>query len=235
VVLLLHGMGATGDVWDGFHRVLDRRWPGQWVTPDLPGHGGSAPLSSYSFDRIAEAVAEVVPSSSRLLVMGHSMGGVVALALASGRFGVSVAATCGVGIKVRWTEEELTRARALAARLQPVYATRTEAAERHVKMSGLGGLIEASEVPDVALRQVEGGWRVAFDPPAFGVGAPDMESLLGAASGRVVLAAGERDPMSPADQLRALVPDPVILPGLGHNAHVESPEALWPLLERLAA
>jgi hypothetical protein len=27
----------------------------------------------------------------------------------------------------------------------------------------------------------------------------------------------------------------VILSGLGHNAHVEAPEALWPLLERLAA
>ena len=32
-----------------------------------------------------------------------------------------------------------------------------------------------------------------------------------------------------------LVPDPVILPGLGHSAHVESPGALRPLLRRLAS
>jgi hypothetical protein len=41
--------------------------------------------------------------------------------------------------------------------------------------------------------------------------------------------------MSTAQQLRALVPDPVILPGLGHNAHVEKPAALWPLLGRLVS
>jgi hypothetical protein len=35
-------------------------------------------------------------------------------------------------------------------------------------------------------------------------------------------------------QLRTLVSDPVILPGLGHNAHVEAPDALWPVLERMA-
>jgi hypothetical protein len=31
------------------------------------------------------------------------------------------------------------------------------------------------------------------------------------------------------------VPDPVVLKGLGHNAHVEDPAALLPLLDRLAA
>ena len=51
----------------------------------------------------------------------------------------------------------------------------------------------------------------------------------------MTLAAGERDHTCTADQLRQLVPDPVILPGLGHDAHVESPDALWPLVERLAS
>jgi pimeloyl-ACP methyl ester carboxylesterase len=228
-------MGATGDVWEGFRRVLDRRWPGRWVTPDLPGHGGSAPLSSYSFDRIAEAVAGVVPPSGKVFAIGHSMGGVVALALASGRFGISVAATCGLGIKVRWTDEELDRARALASRPRPIYATRAEAAERHLKVAGLGGLIDTGDVPAVALRQIDGRWTLAFDPAVFGIGAPSMEALLASATGPAVLAAGERDPMSREEELRALVPDPIILPGLGHNAHVEAPEALWLVIERMGA
>ena len=50
----------------------------------------------------------------------------------------------------------------------------------------------------------------------------------------MTLVAGEHDLMCPADQLPELVSDPVILPGLGHNAHVQSPDALWPLIERLA-
>jgi pimeloyl-ACP methyl ester carboxylesterase len=66
------------------------------------------------------------------------------------------------------------------------------------------------------------------------VGAPDLAGLLAASRAPVVLAAGEHDPMCPADQLRTLVPDPVVLSGLGHNVHVESPQALWPLIERMA-
>jgi pimeloyl-ACP methyl ester carboxylesterase len=35
VLLLLHGLGATGDVWDGWRPLLARRWPGRWLAPDL--------------------------------------------------------------------------------------------------------------------------------------------------------------------------------------------------------
>src|SRR5207247_590925 len=137
VLLLLHGLGATGDVWRGLHDLLRKRWPGRWVTPDLPGHGGSPRLPRYSFGHLAAAVARAVPPADRVVVLGHSIGGAVALALASGWFGVRVAAVCGLGVKVAWSEEELARAQALSARPTPVYATRGEAAERHLKLAGL--------------------------------------------------------------------------------------------------
>jgi pimeloyl-ACP methyl ester carboxylesterase len=235
VLVLLHGMGATGDVWSGLHQVLRDRWPGRWVTPDLPGHGQSAPPSRYSFGHFAAEVAAVVPDSERVVVLGHSMGGVVALTLATGWFGVRVAGVIGLGIKVEWSGEELARAKVLASRPNPVFPTRREAAERYLKVAGLTGLVSAELVGDSCVRQDETGWSHAFDPAAFGVGAPDMASLLAANRARVVLAAGEHDPMSRPEQLRRLVPDPVILPGLGHNAQVEVPDALWPVLEQLAA
>jgi pimeloyl-ACP methyl ester carboxylesterase len=232
VLLLLHGLGATGDVWQGLHPWLRERWPGRWVAPDFPGHGGSAPLQAYSFGHLAAAIARTVPSSNRVVVLGHSLGGVVGLALASGWFGIRIAAVCGLGIKVAWTDEELARARAVAARPNAVYPTRAEAAERHLKVAGLTGLMAADAVPEAALMRRDGGWTLAFDPAAFGIGAPDMAGLLAAARAPVTLAAGERDPMSRAEELRRLVADPVILPGLGHNPHVENPDALRPLLER---
>ncbi len=234
VLLLLHGLGATGDVWNGLEERLPGRWPGRWVTPDLPGHGRSAPLPEYSFERLAAAVAQAVPPASRVAVLGHSMGGVVALALAAGSIGVPVTAVCGLGIKVVWTAEELARARALSTRPNSLYPTRSEAAERHLKVAGLQGLLAPDAVPDAALLRDASGWRLAFDPALFGIGAPDMPSLLGGSRALVILAAGERDPMCREDQLHRLVPDPVIVPGLGHNAHVEDPRALLPLLQRLA-
>jgi len=235
VLLLLHGLGANGDVWHGLHKVLRSRWPGRWVTPDLPGHGQSASLPRYSFSDLAAAIAHPVRSANRLIVLGHSLGGVVALALAGGSFGVPVSAVCGLGIKVEWTGEELARARALSARPNPMYSTRNEAVERHLRLAGLTGLLAPDAVGDEALEHRDGGWTVAFDPAVFAVGAPDMASLLAAARAPVILVAGERDAMCTAEQLRSLVADPIILPGLGHNAHVEAPAALWPLLERLAS
>jgi len=233
VLLLLHGLGATGDVWDGLQRELTGRWPGRWVVPDLPGHGGSPPLDRYSFGHLAAAVARVIPPGERVVALGHSLGGVIGLALASGWFGVRLDAVAGLGIKVRWTDEELGRARALAGRPNPVYPTLREAAERHLKVAGLVGLIEPDAVPDAALAETPAGWTLTFDPRAFGVGAPDLPGLLAASRATVTLAAGVTDPMSREDQLRALVPDPMILAGLGHNAQVESPAACWPLLDRL--
>jgi pimeloyl-ACP methyl ester carboxylesterase len=167
-------------------------------------------------------------------VLGHSLGGAVGLALASGWFGVAVTAACGLGIKVRWSPEELAKAAELAARPSRVFATRDEAADRFLKVAGLAGLV-APDAPavDTGLSEVDGGWRLALDAAAFGVGAPDMPGLLAACRAEVILAAGAGDPLSPYDHLVELRPDPVILPGLGHNAHVENPAALRPILERL--
>jgi pimeloyl-ACP methyl ester carboxylesterase len=64
------------------------------------------------------------------------------------------------------------------------------------------------------------------------VGDPAVATLLAAAPVPVLLARGERDAMVATDQLRALTPDAVDLPGLGHNAHVEDPRAVAALVER---
>jgi pimeloyl-ACP methyl ester carboxylesterase len=50
-----------------------------------------------------------------------------------------------------------------------------------------------------------------------------------------ILAAGERDPMCPPEHLLEVAPDATVLPGVGHNVHVENPLALWPILDQLLA
>ncbi|WP_199441280.1 alpha/beta fold hydrolase [Umezawaea beigongshangensis] len=229
-LVLLHGLGGTGAVWD----EVARRWPGSWAAPDLPGHGRSAPLPSYSFDALAAALAPAVPVDRPVAVLGHSLGGVVALALGSGRFGPRPAVVCGLGVKLRWTEQELARAAELAARPHPACATREEAVARAQKLSGLWRLVpDDSPLLGDAVLPAGDGWRPALDPAAFGVGQPDVDALLAASRAEVVLAAGERDPMCPPEHLRAAVPDGLVLPGLGHHVHVEEPGALLPLLDRL--
>jgi pimeloyl-ACP methyl ester carboxylesterase len=229
LLLLLHGLGATGDVWSGWRRVLERRWPGRWLAPDLPGHGGSASLPEYTFDALAEAVSPLVESAGRTVVLGHSLGGVVALALAARS---SVAAVAGLGIKVAWNDEDLQRAQALAERPVAWFDSRDEALARHLRVSGLAGLLaEHDPAVQKGIREQHGRWRLALDPHAFAVGAPDMAGLLARSPAPVTLARGEHDTMNTDEQLARLGVPVVTLPGLGHNAHVESPEQCMTLLE----
>lgn len=232
-MLLLHGLGATGGVWRG---VLDRSRTTDALAPDLPGHGTAAWASPYSFVRHAEAVLPLLEAFDRPVpVVGHSMGGVVALelaALAPDR----VSRVVGLGIKVAWSTEDAARALAMADRPVATYDTRAEAVDRFLRVSGLAGLVAQDDpVADAAVvdREAAGegrGWRLAQDPRTFGVGVPDMVGLLSAAPCPVVLARGEHDPMVSHEQLAELVADPVTLPGLGHNAHVEDPSAVLALL-----
>jgi pimeloyl-ACP methyl ester carboxylesterase len=231
VLLLLHGLGATGAVWAGFIDAVGDEWPGPVVVPDLPGHGGSAPLSRYSFGSLAAGVAQGLDPAVPTAVIGHSLGGVVGLELASGPFGVTVAAVCGLGIKVRWTQPELDKAAAIAARPAATFDTQEAAMDRALRIAGLQGLLP---VLPRAVTESPAGWRLALDNAAFGVGAPDIAGLLATSSGEVILAAGADDPMSPAEHLADFAP-PVTIAGCGHYAQIEKPTALGPVLEQLHA
>jgi pimeloyl-ACP methyl ester carboxylesterase len=180
-LLLLHGLGAAGEVWHGLEEVLRERWPGSWIVPDLPGHGRSTQDAPYSFGRMAAAIAEIDADSSHLVVLGHSLGGVLGLALGSGWFGEPVEAVCGLGIKVRWSPEELVKAAELAAKPARLFATREQAAQRWLKVAGLHELWgpDAPRI-DAGLIEAEGGWYTALDQRAFAVGEPDMRGLLAA-------------------------------------------------------
>ena len=232
LLLLLHGLGATADVWTPLAPVLADSWPGRWTAVDLPGHGGSPPLPHHvSFGALAAAVADALPADEPVVVLGHSLGGVVGLALASGWFGVRVASVVGLGIKAVWSPDELARAAALAARPVSWCDTRAEAAARHLRVSGLAGLCGPDDdLVSAGLREQDGRWRLALDPRSFGVGAPDLPGLVAAARAPVVLARGEHDAMVTTEQLADVVPGPVVLPGCGHNAHVERPELVAQLL-----
>lgn len=216
--LLLHGLGAVGRVWRGAA-----------VAPDLPGHGRAAWDAPYTFEKHARAALEVMPPGE-VDVVGHSMGGVVALVLAAMAPG-RVRSVVGLGVKVSWSPEELAHAGALAERPPKTWASRDEAAQRFLRVSGLVGLVEPDDpvVDDGLHEETDGTWRLAQDQRTFGVGAFDMPQLLAAAGCPVILARGEYDVMVSHEDLVGLVEQPVTLAGLGHNAHVEDLDAVLAL------
>lgn len=74
-LVFLHGWGLSGAIWT----ETVARVPG--ATPDLPGYGASAMRSPYRAETLADALAASIAAPINLI--GWSMGGMVALALAA--------------------------------------------------------------------------------------------------------------------------------------------------------
>ncbi|GAA4356024.1 alpha/beta fold hydrolase [Variovorax defluvii] len=232
LLLLLHGMGATGAVWSPFCAEAGARWRGRWLAMDLPGHGSSDRQESYGIGQYAATVARAVlphvDPAGRLVVLGHSLGGVIALALATGWFGVAPHSVFGAGIKVAWTDEELQRMESLAAQPAKRLPTKEEASQRYLKVAGLAGIAEAaSPVTARGIARDADGWRLSMDPRGHGVGPPPMTELMALARCPVHLGRGDHDAMVTLEQLRALDPGAQGLGPHGHNVMVEAPARVW--------
>jgi pimeloyl-ACP methyl ester carboxylesterase len=83
-VVLLHGLTCSGATWLPIARVLERNF--DVVMPDARGHGGSsAPLHGYTYADHATDVIGLIDALEleRPIVVGHSMGGMVAAVVAT--------------------------------------------------------------------------------------------------------------------------------------------------------
>lgn len=81
-LVLVHGAGASSVTWmDVVRRASGRR---RCVAPDLPGHGQSDAWHDVSLDLYRDAVGTVCAKLDvpRAVLVGHSMGGAIALRVA---------------------------------------------------------------------------------------------------------------------------------------------------------
>ena len=246
-LVLLHGLGANRHVWDGVAEL----WSGEVFAPDLRGHGAAPWFDRYSFGAMAADVAEVLADEhgdAPYFVVGHSMGGIVGLALASGWFGPTPTTAATIGVKLRWTDAEVARIPELAERPPRQFSDRDSAVEWFLKLSGLFGVVAADDErisnaieagtmrTDAEVRYTTDGepvrldppgpapgWCVAQDPATVEVGPPDLASLLSATKCPVAMAVGEHDPLvAPghhADLASAAAANP-------HTAGVTTPHVL---------
>jgi pimeloyl-ACP methyl ester carboxylesterase len=116
-VALLHGLGGAASNWLAVAPALAER--ARVVVPELPGHGGSSALPApvATLDAYADRVAGALDEPA--VVVGHSLGGVVALRLAlqAPRLvrGVVLAGSAGLSSGTRRSQ----RALAIASLIQP--------------------------------------------------------------------------------------------------------------------
>src|SRR5262245_38865876 len=217
--LLLHGLGATGAVWNDVRERIVANGLGRWIVVDLPGHGASERCELYSIGRFAADLAPIVASEARLFIVGHSLGAYIALALASGWFRVNVHGVLGIGPKITWTPADLDGVRELAARPVRVFPTVEEATERYRKVSGLDARFARNELLARGVMRAEQGFCLATDPQTMLVAGASFATLARSATCPVMLARGEHDPMVTLAELGAHGTVAFDIDRCGHNAH----------------
>jgi pimeloyl-ACP methyl ester carboxylesterase len=234
LLVLLHGLGANSAVWRRLIPIIDAHWQGRWLAPDFRGHGRSPYQGPYGYAAHAADVAALIADqgASDVTLLGHSFGGVVAALTGTGWFGPRVRRILAFGVKIDWTDDEVKRARELASRPARSFATRGEAVERFLKVSGLHGLVDPqSEDAAAGVTGADGDFRVAMDPRAYAAVGPSIERILRLCEAPLRLAAGSNDQMVSVATMRRIDPAAASFEDAGHNAHWEAPELVWRFVE----
>src|SRR5438132_11120871 len=223
-LVLIHGLGANADVWLPLVPHVDRRW----IAPDLRGHGRSPHQAPYGYAGYAADVASLLQQDEEVDIVGHSMGGVVGMALATGWFGIRVRKVIAFGVKIRWAPDEAPKLHALARTPARLFDAREQAVERYLKVSGLFGLVDAqSPIAQSGVREENGKWRLSADPMINAAAGPELAPIVRAMRAPLRLAAGSKDPMVNAADMAPYDARAQSIEGAGHNAQVERPAELW--------
>ncbi len=91
-IVFLHGFLEDSRLWDEWLPLLPAR---RFICIDLPGAGSSELLEKLTMEAMAQAVSAVIEhlGIQKFVLMGHSMGGYVALAFAE-KWGEKLAGLC---------------------------------------------------------------------------------------------------------------------------------------------
>ena len=240
--VLVHGGAAHARWWD--HLAPQLATGRRVVALDLTGHGDSDHRPGYALEQWAdEAVAVAAPAgiAGAPMLIGHSMGGMVAF-LAAHRHGTQLAGVQIIDspIWARTAAETAARATASigAGRVYPDAAT-ARARFRLTPAQDRTLPYVLAHVAETSMRRVEGGWTWKFDPllvrrassALLGAGAPACRlAYLRCVDGIVSddALAELRTRLGPA----ALVTE---LPAAGHHPMLDRPLALVAALRTVTA
>jgi pimeloyl-ACP methyl ester carboxylesterase len=231
-IVLVHGGGAHARWWDHIAPLLAPR--GRVVALDLSGHGDSGRRGAYELDYWAHevlAVAGAAGITGSPIIVGHSMGGFVALR-AAGLYGPEIEGVVVIDSPVRdiTPEEQAAREQRAFGPLR-VYPTREAAISRFRPIPDQAGLPYIVEhIAATSIREVEGGWSWKFDPHIFGRDRSTL-ALLTRFDCRVGLFYAEHGIVSPKtselmyDRLGQRAPV-IEIPAAAHHVMMDQPIAL---------
>lgn len=240
-IVLVHGGAAHARWWDHIGPILAVGGK-RVVALDLSGHGDSGRRETYDLDRWGRevmAVAEAADASELPLIVGHSMGGFVALRTIV-TFPYSLAGVIVVDSPLRELSAEQVAAFAdLPVPPNNVYPSR-DAALRRFRPVPDQPVIDyiAAHIAEHSLRAERDGWTWKFDPRIVSRAFFAPSELDASENLRIALIRGERGLLT-SDMVDSALrrnghffPD-IEIPDAGHHIMLDQPLALVAALRTL--
>lgn len=232
-LVLVHGFAADSAGWTALERALPRDLP--LIRMDLPSHGRSPLRRLTGFADLAKAVLQTFDriTDGPVHLLGHSLGGALALALADVRprqiKTLSLLAPAGLGPEIDAAAlsgiARATSAESLAPWLKRLTARHDGISHDFARAAMLARL-------DPALRAAQQDLAEVLFPD--GVQAFDLTAALERVTAPTLMVWGRDDRILPWKQALA-APGGValhLMRGVGHVPHIEDPESIAGLIGR---
>ncbi len=241
-IVFLHGFAESREVWTAFTRAFPDGY--RLLTPNLPGHGTNlAPVPDFSMEAQARYVIDYLGQKdcpSPVLLVCHSMGGYVALALAerwpqrvAGLALINSSALADTDEKRQNREKNISFverhgvAKFMESFVRPLFApvNRDRLTEARALLEEIG-----KATPETTITGALRGMAAR----------PDRTAVLSSAKFPVLLVAGKHDvavPFEDAVRQAALPAEghALFLEGSGHQSYLEQPEQTRAAVLALAA
>lgn len=220
-VLLLHGGGVGGWMWDPVLARLPRDL--RLLVPDLPGHDHSAGTDYRSHDQTVVELERVLEGTGPAAVVGFSLGGQLAILLAARRPDLvdRVAVVSTLARPVRAPGAALALVGATAGLVRRGWFARLQAGQLSVPAELLDAYVRASATLSRSTLLTSVGENLRFTvPPGWG-----------AFPGRALLLVGSREQRSvraSAEMLHRALPHSTVevVPGSRHDLPLRRPDWL---------
>ena len=234
-VLLLHGIGGGRAIWGDAASGTTRAIAGagyRAVALDLPGYGDSAALGAPDLAALVAGVRAVTLhlAASRVVLLGHSMGGMVAQELLAqwpdAAQGLILACTSASFGKA----DGAWQAQFVADRLAPLNAGLGMAGMANHLVPGLVSPQAPAAALQVAREVMARVPEATYRSALAAIASFDRRAALAAINVPTLLLAAEHDRTAPPEVMQRMAArikgaQYLCLAGAGHIANVEAPEA----------